>query len=553
MGAGHVWRAPAPVKTFHDYDEIIVKYPFVMRGEQWSYGLPVFELVPNTWSGIGPAEVYDAMHHNPYENLRSYKTTAPISFVASSIIPALLGPSLWTIRLGAWLQLVIAICCIADVGRRVHSRSVGVYAAVLFSVLPVCYQGMRIGIPALGNMTGVCLALWALIRAEDGKNWAWSILAGALIALSTRWGESVGDALTCLAALTGPVLAATLLSFGRTTSRKNWKNPIGIGLAGATGYAILDQQWIRDHTEKYVMAEAGFEDGFPASVQPSDDLSALSTRYWEAISESLMQDHQAILCLLGFVPLLWSVRKFPKWSIIVASPIGAWFILNSAAKAQDFYAAPMVPALTLLGGLAIHAFSPKKWVAAAGLGWMSLGCILYTHTDIPSVRQLACTSPTFALATRDEAYCTGDLPHRAVFQWFRQWRLPPGAQEIRRRNMANWLLKGPGRQVIEDLPENSMIMLSAPPGDDGDVLAVLIPTIRPDILVHRSTLGPPSPLDNKLMTHFQSFYAISFHLPGTDFRYQLPNWIVVDELVFTTDWFRMSRAASRTERMKTIE
>ncbi|MGC6508580.1 MAG: glycosyltransferase family 39 protein [Myxococcota bacterium] len=553
MGAGQVWRAPAPVKTFHDYDEIIVKYPFVMRGEQWSYGLPVFELVPNTWSGIGPTEVYDAMHHNPYENLRSYKTTAPISFVVSSIIPAIFGPSLWTIRLGAWLQLVIAVCCISDIGRRVHSRTVGLYAAILFSVLPVCYQGMRIGIPALGNMTGVCLALWALVRAEDGKNWGWSVLAGALIALSARWGESVGDALTCLAALTGPVVAATLLSLWQLNSRSGWKHPIGLVLAGATGYAVLDKQWIQDHTEKYVMAEAGFEDGFPSAVQPTEELNAMSARYWEALSESLMQDHQAVLCIIGILPALWILRKYPKWLLVLASPVGAWFILNSATKAQDFYAAPMIPALTLLGGLAISTFSPNKVVSVLLLGWLSLGCLLYTHTDIPSVRQLACSSPTFALATRDEAYCTGNLPHRDVFQWFRQWRLPPGAQEIRRRNMANWLLKGPGRKVINELPKDSMIMLSAPPGDDGDVLAVLIPALRPDILVHRSTLGPPSRLDNKLMTHFQRFYAVSFHLPGTVFKYQLPNWIVVDEMIATTDWFRISLAASRTERMKSIE
>ena len=312
MGAGHVWRAPAPVKTFHDYDEIIVKYPFVMRGEQWSYGLPVFEVVPQTWSGIGPAEVYEAMVHNPYENLRSYGSSAPISFVASSILPAVFGPSLWTLRLGAWLRFVIAILCIADIGRRIHSRSVGVYGAILFSVLPVCYQGMRIGIPALGNMTGVCLALWALVASDDGRRWFWAAIAGALIALSARWGESVGDALTCLAALAGPVAAASLLALTKLHRRKGWRIPIGLGLAGTAGYTLLDRQWIQDHTEKYVMAEAGFEDGLPSNIQASDDLSASSLRYWEALSESLMQDHQATVCLLGLVIAVFALKNIPN-------------------------------------------------------------------------------------------------------------------------------------------------------------------------------------------------------------------------------------------------
>jgi hypothetical protein len=116
--------------------------------------------------------------------------------------------------------------------------------------------------------------------------------------------------------------------------------------------------------------------------------------------------------------------------------------------------------------------------------------------------------------------------------------------------MANWLMKGPGKKIIEELPQDAMVMLSAPPGDDGDVLAVLIPAIRPDILVHRSTLGPQSRLDRALMEHHEQFYAISFHLPGTQFRYQLPHWIVVDDVLATTDWIRITQAASREVRLQ---
>ena len=185
------------------------------------------------------------------------------------------------------------------------------------------------------------------------------------------------------------------------------------------------------------------------------------------------------------------------------------------------------------------------------LAWFASGWILYSHLDIPSIRQLACTNPVFGIATRDAAYCNhSPLPERAVYQWFRKWRQPPGEQEIRRREIANWLLKGSGRKVIESLPMNSMVMMLAPPGDDGDVLAVLIPTIRPDLFVHRATIGSASALENKLMEHFEVFYAISFNMPNGKSEYILPNWIIIDEEIERTEWLKITLSGGRLQRVK---
>ena len=58
---------------------------------------------------------------------------------------------------------------------------------------------------------------------------------------------------------------------------------------------------------------------------------------------------------------------------------------------------PMIPALALLGGLAIHALCPSKALKGIVLGWLSLGCVLYTHTDIPSIRRSHAPAPPLHL------------------------------------------------------------------------------------------------------------------------------------------------------------
>jgi hypothetical protein len=552
VNAGFVWREPAPTKTFHDYDEILIKYPSVMRGDAWSHGFPLFDLVPNSWPGYGPADVYKGMFINAESLGQSYKTSTPISYVISSVIPALFGISLWTTRLGSWPLFFICSLCIFDIGRRLKNAELGLYSALMFGFLPVAYQGMRIGIPTLGNMTGISIALWALVASNNGKNWFLAAFTGLAIALSARWGESVGDALSCLAALSGPTIIASLLALSHFNKQNRLKSLAGLTIAGAVGYLMLDLKWIKHHTERYVLSEAGLNTGDSFVSTGSSTISDNPWRYFEALRESLMLDHHFAISVVGFVLCLMAFRHNKRLGIILASPIGAWIILNSSSKGQDFYAAPMIPSLSVLGGMAIYTISKlNRWLGIVVLAWFASGWILYSHLDIPSIRQLACTNPVFGIATRDAAYCNhSPLPERAVYQWFRKWRQPPGEQEIRRREIANWLLKGSGRKVIESLPMNSMVMMLAPPGDDGDVLAVLIPTIRPDLFVHRATIGSASALENKLMEHFEVFYAISFNMPNGRSEYILPNWIIIDEEIERTEWLKITLSGGRLQRVK---
>ncbi len=492
VAAAHVARKPEPVKTFHDHDTFLVQHALVLRGEKWGRSLPVAELVPVTWPGVGPADLWRAAIANSPTYTRSYRTATPITYLLTSALPWGAGVSVWTVRLGPVLLLWLMLGLVFDVGRRIGGRPAsGLAAAALLGAFPAVHQGALVGVPALGNMLGVTLALWALVRSDGLARLGWAALAGAAVALSPRWGESVGDGLECLVAVIGSVAVVAVVPAARLLHRKTRlagaRGLAGLALGAAVADRLLDRWWLETHLERYVLEQAGVGGGGLSwrRVAGMLDLAADNLpAYREVLEYSLVGPLG--LGVAGVGAVVAGLRLRPRWPVwMIAASVGSTLgALCLSAKGQDTYAVGLLPALALVGGVGLAA--APSWVGVSGVSLVGVAFLAQANVDTDALADLRCRPLVSRWLLADPYRCDRLGPTPAVYHWFREWRREPGWHDTARHRLGLWATEGPGREWVAGLPSGALVLLQRPPGPGGgaDVLALLLQSERPDIHVH---------------------------------------------------------------------
>jgi hypothetical protein len=544
-------RTPTPIQTFHDDDVRIVQYAMVLSGQATGYSLPLVELQPPDWSGLEATHLLDASLANPEDRLNSYKNTAPIWFIMSAMLPTIVGIGPLSVHLGPLLVLALLAVVLYAAGRKVVDKPGGaLLAAAIVTLIPVGWQGARVGVPTLGNMCAVGLGLWALLQSDAFRKPGWAVLAGLLLGTSGRWGESVGDALAVWAALSGPILICAGVAITRWIRERRWQDIPGPLLAGALSWWMVPWDWMIKHTKNYVLQEAtgsgpsnaggqGVQSGPPpgpgASGPGSEsiDYSVILDNAWhypEALLWSLVSPAGMVSVGVGLVGLYW-IR--PRWKIgmLLSSALGSWLVLSLSAKGNDYYSAPMVPALALVAGLGIASI-PRAghWLGGLSLAWLTAGWLLHTHKDLPSFEKLACTAPITGWVAGDPQMCTPDWDTPHLYPWFREWRRPANMNQHIRQRFGAWLVQGRGREVLDALPAGALVLLVDPNRRAGDVAELLVQAARPDLIVHKT--GEPAPrkdsLASNLVQDHTQIYALSFpqnpNRPDARAR-DLPGWL----------------------------
>lgn len=494
VSAGRVSRVPAQEKTFHDHDLSLVRHAMLVRGEAWAPELPVAELVPPSWPGLGAYDLLTLVPSNGADGAKSYRTLAPLHYLVSAVPASIFGVSLWTVRLGPLAVLVLLLLAAFDAARVLAQREdesglpAGLTAAVLCSAVPVGWLGVLVGVPTLGNLTGVALALWALVRSEGFARWWASALAGVLVVAASRWGESVGDALACLAALAGPLVVTTLLGLARGPWTRRCRAVVGTLLCASLVGLLLDWNWLQTHLQLYVLDEA--------QLSTSVDTGALAVRlqdnavaYARALGWSLLGPAGAACVAVGGLAALASARRSPGVLVALASPVSGLLALSLSAKGHDYYAAPVVFGLVLASAVGLHAV-PKAGRLLAGLGavWVCASWWTTASLDAPALEAFQCKRGVRTWLAGDPTRCDPrGGKEEDVYPWFREWRRKPAREVLGRRRIGDWLWSGEGADWVAGLPGGALVLLQVPPGPGGgaDVFHLLVQSQRPDVLVHR--------------------------------------------------------------------
>jgi hypothetical protein len=217
-------------------------------------------------------------------------------------------------------------------------------------------------------------------------------------------------------------------------------------------------------------------------------------------------------------------------------------VLSLSEKGNDYYAAPMVPALALTAGLGIAAI-PRigHWLGGLSVTWLAAGWLLHTHKDMPDVERLACTQPITSLFAGDPQMCIPDWDTPQLYPYFREWRRPSNMNQHVRQRFGAWLVQGRAREILDQLPAGSLVLLVDPGRRAGDVAELLVQGARPDVIVHKT--GEPAPrrdsLASSLIADHDSLYALTFSRNPTQANARsvpLPGWLTgVERLADSPD------------------
>lgn len=485
--AAAVQRHIAPLRTFHDHDVRILNDTLLLAGLKNAPRLPAPHVLPPGTGAADRATLWGAALANSPHYTRSYRTVLPLHNLATALPSLALGVSPLRLRLGGlpmlWALLLIAF----DLGRRLSGRPEGgLAAAIALGSLPAVHTAAVVGTPVLGNMLGAALAVWALVRSDGLRRPGWALLAGPLVALAPRWGESAGDGIEVLLVVAGPLVLSALAPLARLLRpdrrRAGLLGLLGLGLLVAGGWPLLDRWWLSLHLSRYVLVEAGGEGG--------SRLAALAVAPWaypEALLWSLIGPIGLVVLGAGWLAGLRRLRL--ETVLLWAAALGAMAALTLSLKRQDYYIAPTLLPLCVLGGAGLSQLR-WAWAWAPAVAAMSAVWLFQAHADLPPLSRMRCDEPVRALLAVERIPCGPHDPlserQFEMYHYFRQWRAAADQQERRRMQLAAWATEGDGAAWLAALPAGGLVLLQRPSGQGGgaDALYYVLQASRPDVSVH---------------------------------------------------------------------
>ena len=550
--AVHIWvnhnrwqRFPAIDETFHSDTKSLAKHA-IMLTEDVSADHFVVQLQPSNQGEIDRWQLLKMATKSPEPNMdidgkpignvrfNSYRNSPPLWYLATSIPAVLFGVSQNSVLLSPLLILSLIAGLLISIGRDIDERGWGAtFAAVLMTMIPIGWQGARIGSPILGNVLAVTLVLWALIKSDALRKPWWTLLAGVLVGYQTRWGESVGDGLLVSAAVVGPLLCCLGIALHRIWTRRRWMQLSWI--AGAIGLVIwlTPWAWLLEHTNRYVLSEA-------TGGQQSMEFTSIM-RYPKVLTWSLLGAPAMAMVLVGVVGAIW-LRSRWKMLLLLSSFAGLFTAITLSSKGNDYYAASAIPSIVLIGGLGTAAIPiVGRWLGVMLLAWISTGWWMLSQIDAKTVSNYACKEHISTWVIGDPYLCSSLLRREHpgwfrsdVYQWFRVWRQPLDQTKEFKARFSRWLLKQQGHQALSKLPSGALVLLLTdkkhPYAESAELFII---TQRPDLFVHQTGSRKPNPgsLTQLLINNATEIAVLSFQEDPYQFGSPspLPSWISAQE------------------------
>ena len=470
-----IQRSPAPQSTFHQFDQQQLRYPFIFRQLRKGVGSPIEDLVPR--------ELQNTEEWSWHQDVEIYKNSLPLYLMIPSVVPTVLGISLWTVRIGNIVTLLIASFLLFEVTRKMASRTSGLVAVFFFTMNPAVWQSILIPAPFLSIMMGVLLCLWTLWNSQFGARPLWMALSGIAFGILPLFGETAGDAIPPTLVVF-PMLVLYLCAVMWT---RGWKGAVAIVSLLVPVWLLFPVEWLSHQMERYIWSEAQATAG---------ETSLVDGMYGEVfnLGQSLMMPSIFALVLWS----IWGIRKRTWQALWLLS--GVVVLFGSAVwshKSYDYYLSAMIPVLMIVVG--VHFTKDWKQYAYGLCAVISAGTWLtLRHWDSPTVR----TSVPSVF-----------LQDRGLGQWqasplrmFRHWRQAGGMSQPRRDRMAGWLLNDEGRQLLDGLQTEALVLVFDSP--ESDVIHYIGSIVRQDVLFHRTALGYSQPITQQLRQHHDHVYVM---------------------------------------------
>lgn len=484
-------RDPTPFRTFHAFDVTLARTVKVMRGEAWAQALPVADLVPNTWYGYGPPQMWAAVPGNTSEVDNMYKKQQPLFFLMAGAVPAALGLGPVTLRMGPMSVLWLMAALLGWTAHRLAGPRGLVAAVVLTLLLPTGWQTAMMSLPGLGMMCGAALVLAAVVASDGLRSLPGAVAVGACVAVASWMGESAGDTVQSLAVVLPAVVAGGAWGvLRRGTLGQRLSAVVGMALALGIARACIDVPWILRHTEGYILSEAS-GGGRPPDLwsfvhRASTEVAYnLVNGYFETLAWSLLTPSGAVVVVLGLLGGLLAARRGQVvWAL--AGPAALLVLLSIPEKTGDYYALAGIPGIVLAASLGLSRLRAPGMLALAASG-LALTVVHATvvHLDLRWTQWAICTPTGGLWLLQDPLACAPTRPDPKIRPTFRIARELPGSPETRRLAVNQWLNGLEMSEIWPQIPTGSVIWVVG--GNQGpmDTAQVVALTRRPDLLVRQ--------------------------------------------------------------------
>jgi 4-amino-4-deoxy-L-arabinose transferase-like glycosyltransferase len=285
----------------------------------------------------------------------------PFFHLASVPFTFVLGFSVASVAATNFLFLVVLVCSVFQVGRRLFGESVGVGAVVLTLLYPIVYALSRTVLIDFALMAMVMLSLQLILSSDAGLDWSRSAWLGAAAgaAMLTKW--------TAVTFLLGPaVLCLVLAARRRRPSALAALLSVGLGIAVA---ALVALPWYATNFEPFVEhAHVAFGSDPAQEGDPVRLLDSLRW-YWAVAEEALLLKPLLAATLAGLV--LFVARVGPGF--------GMAFLLSSILPALGFFllipnkdarfVAPLLPAVAIMVAAGLQSV---PWKSVRTLAWAGI-------------------------------------------------------------------------------------------------------------------------------------------------------------------------------------
>jgi 4-amino-4-deoxy-L-arabinose transferase-like glycosyltransferase len=313
----------------------------------------------------------------------------PLFHFCSVPFTFVLGFSVQSVAATNFLFLVIAVCSIYGIGRRLFDHGVGVGAAVLTMFYPIVFALSRDVLVDFALTGTVVLSLYLVLASRGG--------------LDARRGVALGAALGCamLAKWTAVAFVAVpaVLWFGlnvRQPGRTVKSVLTSLALVAAV-FAVVALPWYLTSLQQFAagarvaLGSDPAREGDPARFWPS------VRWYWAATWDALIMRPELPMTALGLALCALMVRAWKPVAFLLAWILPACLLFLLLPNKDARFVVPLLPAVALLTAAGLEripwrALRYLAWacVLAAGLyqyytisfGWPTLQQHYYTH--VPS-------------------------------------------------------------------------------------------------------------------------------------------------------------------------
>jgi 4-amino-4-deoxy-L-arabinose transferase-like glycosyltransferase len=343
---------------------------------------------------------FDSNFISRFNDVSQYRP--PLLMLSSLPLYFVFGRSTDVAAMTNILYLIILVLSVYGIGRRIHSKEVGLMAAFIVSVFPIIFGLSRSYWQDFPLTAMVSLSIYLLIRADYFRDRKYSILFGLSIGLGmlTKW--------TYFVFLTGPFFYFIISAFREKTEddKKRDKSKLNAIISILVGMVVASFWYIPnglDIASKLFGLSVGVTgkgdeatrfQQLGETIGPSGTLKSL-VFYGGMLVNEQVTFFFAGLFLIFTVLLLKRERKKTFWMLLlwIVIPVIAFTLIKNKTTRNTVAMLPAVGLIISLGIVSIRASWTRKIVIAIILfaGLFQYITVSYGSNFFP--KKLALTTP----------------------------------------------------------------------------------------------------------------------------------------------------------------